>query len=42
MWDWAHFKGEGWLAHVKRSAKLSGSWGPCNDFAYVGSFLATA
>ncbi len=24
MWDWAHFKGEGWLAHVKRSAKLSG------------------
>ena len=24
MWDWAHFKGEGWLAHTKRSAKFSG------------------
>jgi len=24
MWDWAHFKGEGWLAHARRSAKLSG------------------
>jgi hypothetical protein len=24
MWDWAHFKGEGWLAHLRRSAKLSG------------------
>ena len=24
MWDWAHFKEEGWLAHLKRSAKLSG------------------
>ena len=24
MWDWAHFKKEGWLAHLKRSAKLSG------------------
>ena len=24
MWDWAHFKLEGWIAHTKRSAKLSG------------------
>jgi hypothetical protein len=24
MWDWAHFKNEGWLTHLKRSAKLSG------------------
>lgn len=24
MWDWAHFKNEGWLSHLKRSAKLSG------------------
>jgi len=24
MWDWAHFKGEGWLAHTKRSARLAG------------------
>ncbi len=24
MWDWAHFKNEGWLSHFKRSAKLSG------------------
>ncbi len=24
MWDWAHFKDEGWLAHTKRSAKFSG------------------
>jgi hypothetical protein len=23
MWDWAHFKDEGWMAHTKRSAKLS-------------------
>ena len=23
MWDWAHFKEEGWLAHAKRSAKLA-------------------
>jgi hypothetical protein len=23
-WDWAHFKGEGWLSHTKRAAKLSG------------------
>ena len=22
MWDWAHFKEEGWLAHTKRSARL--------------------
>lgn len=22
MWDWAHLKGEGWLAHSVRSAKL--------------------
>jgi len=22
MWDWAHFKGEGWIAHTKRSATL--------------------
>ena len=24
MWDWAHFKIEGWLAHTKRSLSLSG------------------
>jgi len=24
MWDWAHFKGEGWLAHTKRSSRLAG------------------
>ena len=24
MWDWAHFKETGWLAHTRRSAKLSG------------------
>jgi hypothetical protein len=24
MWDWSHFKSEGWLAHTKRSAKFSG------------------
>jgi|TARA_A100000172_G_scaffold20201_1_gene11345 uncharacterized membrane protein SirB2 len=24
MWDWAHFKGEGWLRHLKRSGQLSG------------------
>lgn len=24
MWNWAHFKGEGWLAHSKRSIHLSG------------------
>ena len=24
MWDWAHFKDEGWLAHTKRSAKFAG------------------
>jgi len=24
MWDWAHFKSEGWIAHTKRSAKFSG------------------
>ena len=23
MWDWAHFKDEGWLAHTKRSARLT-------------------
>lgn len=23
MWDWAHFKGEGWLAHTKRSMTLA-------------------
>tara|TARA_R110000751_G_scaffold282988_1_gene386300 strand:- start:357 stop:557 length:201 start_codon:yes stop_codon:yes gene_type:complete len=23
MWDWAHFKGEGWVAHTKRSARLA-------------------
>ena len=23
MWDWTHFKNEGWLAHTRRSAKLS-------------------
>ena len=23
MWDWAHFKEEGWLAHTKRSATLA-------------------
>ena len=23
-WDWAHFKNEGWLAHLKRSSRLSG------------------
>ena len=23
MWDWAHFKDEGWLSHTKRSARLS-------------------
>ena len=23
-WDWAHFKAEGFLPHVRRSAKLSG------------------
>ena len=24
MWDWAHFKEEGWLSHSLRSAKLAG------------------
>jgi len=24
MWDWAHFKVEGYLSHMRRSAKLSG------------------
>ena len=24
MWDWAHFKDEGWLAHTKRSVRLAG------------------
>ncbi len=24
MWDWSHFKNEGWLAHTKRSAKFAG------------------
>jgi len=23
MWDWAHFKEEGWRAHTYRSCKLS-------------------
>jgi hypothetical protein len=23
MWDWAHFKEEGWLAHTKRSVRLA-------------------
>jgi len=23
MWDWAHFKDEGWLAHTKRSIRLA-------------------
>jgi len=23
MWDWAHFKSEGWLAHTKRSMTLA-------------------
>ena len=23
MWDWAHFKNEGWLAHTKRSVRLT-------------------
>ena len=23
MWDWAHFKDEGWLSHTKRSARLA-------------------
>jgi hypothetical protein len=23
MWDWAHFKEEGWLAHTRRSARLA-------------------
>jgi hypothetical protein len=23
MWDWSHFKDEGWLAHTKRSAGLA-------------------
>tara|TARA_R110000751_G_scaffold289349_1_gene395576 strand:+ start:1112 stop:1312 length:201 start_codon:yes stop_codon:yes gene_type:complete len=23
MWDWGHFKDEGWLAHSKRSAGLA-------------------
>ena len=23
MWDWAHFKEEGWLAHTKRSIRLA-------------------
>tara|TARA_Y100001963_G_C6756152_1_gene436949 strand:+ start:1159 stop:1359 length:201 start_codon:yes stop_codon:yes gene_type:complete len=22
MWDWAHFKNEGWLAHTNRSIRL--------------------
>ena len=24
MWDWAHFKTEGWLVHAKRSGKFAG------------------
>ena len=24
MWDWAHFKAEGYLSHLRRSGKLSG------------------
>lgn len=24
MWDWAHFKSEGWVSHTKRSSKLAG------------------
>ncbi len=24
MWDWSHFKVEGWLAHSKGAARLSG------------------
>ena len=24
MWDWAHFKSEGWTAHTKRSARFAG------------------
>ena len=24
MWDWAHFKSEGWLNHSRRSVKLAG------------------
>ena len=23
MWDWAHFKNEGWLSHFKRSSRFS-------------------
>ena len=23
MWNWAHFKEEGWVEHTKRSAKLA-------------------
>jgi hypothetical protein len=23
MWDWAHFKEEGWIAHTKRSIRLA-------------------
>jgi len=22
MWNWSHFKAEGWVAHTKRSVKL--------------------
>jgi hypothetical protein len=24
MWDWAHFKAEGYLSHLRRSGRLSG------------------
>ena len=23
MWDWAHFKDEGWVAHTRRSLRLA-------------------
>jgi hypothetical protein len=23
MWDWSHFKSEGWWAHTKRSTRLA-------------------
>ena len=43
MWDWAHFKEEGWIAHTKRSAGfalLLLSSGVAMIFHMLGTILA--
>ena len=45
MWDWAHFKDEGWLTHTKRSVRLAAlllASGTSDDPSHSGSLLAAA